>query len=523
LGTYPNMQRKKWPAIRRRKVAVAGAVSLVWLAGCATSALEMAPERPDRPWVPATTESGEIIAGAPQRHPTAEGYVLPANPVLRQVPSPPSVDTTRIYSLSELIDLAESNNPATRIAWNDARRAALAAGIAESAFLPNITATAIGGYQGSSGRQTALGTGFSNNSSLDGTVSALSLQWLLFDFGERAAVVAAAKQGSVISNIAFTAAHQRLIYSVTLAFYNRSAAQARFKTATQSLKNAQDVQAAAEDRYKHSIGTVTEVAQARQATAQANLAVVQATGGAQDAYLALITAMGISPLAKIKIADASGRKLSPSMATPVESIISEALARRPDMQSAYAAQKASLANVRAAEAEFLPKFFLSTNGTYSSGNLDVTSLPSAGQQPPTVNVSGNHLGGSIFAGVTVPLYDGGTRDAQLTRARAEADSADARLTQVREDAVRQIVLADNALHTSLAAYSASQTLEAAAQTTFDSALAAYRNGVGSITDLTLAETQLIQAKNASTDAYSTALSAAATLALSTGALGAAPE
>jgi outer membrane protein len=517
------MQRKKWPTMRRRNGTIAAVVSSVWLTGCATSALDMAPERPDRPWVPATTESGEIIAGEPQAPATAEGYVLPANPVLGQVPSPPSVDTTRIYSLSELIDLAESSNPSTRIAWNDARRAALAAGIAESAFLPNITATAIGGYQGNSGHQTAQGTGFSSNSSLDGTVSAASLQWLLFDFGERAAVVDAAKQGSVISNITFTAAHQQLIYNITVAFYNHTAAQARLNTATQSLKNAQDVQAAAEDRYKHGTGTVTEVAQARQGTAQANLAAVQATGGAQDAYLALITAMGISPLTKIKIADASGRKLSPSMAAPVESIISEALARRPDMQSAYAAQKASLAHVRAAQAEFLPKFFLSANGTYSSGNLNVTSLPSGGQQPPTVNVTGNHLGGSIFAGVTIPLYDGGTRDAQLARARAEADSAHARLTQVRDDAVRQIVLADNALRTSLSAYSASQTLEAATQTTFDSALTGYRNGVGSITDSTLAETQLLQAKNASTDAYSTVLSAAATLALSTGALGAAPD
>jgi outer membrane protein TolC len=289
------------------------------------------------------------------------------------------------------------------------------------------------------------------------------------------------------------------------------------------LKNAQDVQAAAEDRYKHGVGTVTEIAQGRQGTAQANLAVVQATGGAQDAYLTLITAMGISPLTKIKIANVSGRKLSPSTAAPVENIISHALARRPDVQSAYAAKKASLANIRAAQAEFMPKFFLSATGTYSSGNLNVTSLPSGGQQPPTVNINGDHLGGSIFAGVTIPLYDGGTREAQLARARAETDSADARLTQVQEEAVRQIVLADNALRTSLSTFSASQILEAAAQTTFGSALAAYRNGVGSITDLTLAETQLLQAKNSSTDAYSTALSAAATLALTAGELGSAPQ
>jgi outer membrane protein len=509
--------------MRRREAAIAAILSSVWLAGCATSALDMAPQRPDRPWAPATTEGGEIIAGKPQRPPTAEGYVLPANPVLGQVPSPPSVDAARTYSLSELIDLAESSNPATRIAWNDARRAALAAGIAESTFLPSITATAIGGYQGNSGHQTGLGTSFSSDNSLNGTVSAVSLQWLLFDFGQRAAVVDAAKQGSVISNIAFTAVHQQLIYSVAVAFYNHAAAQARLATATQSLKNAHDVQAAAEDRAQHGFGTVTEVAQARQGTAQANLAVVQATGGAQDAYLALMTAMGISPLTKIRIANVSGRTLSPSMAAPVESIISNALARRPDVQSAYAAQKASLANVRAAQAAFMPKFFLSATGTYNAGNLNVTSLPSVGQQPPTVNVSGSHVGGSIFAGVTIPLYDGGMRDARLGRARADADSADARLTQVAEDAVRQIVLADNALHTSLSAHAASQTLEMAAQTTFDSALAAYRNGVGSITDLTLAETQLLQAKNASTDAYSTALSAAATLALATGGLGTAPQ
>jgi outer membrane protein len=511
------------PSMRPRERAIAALLSMAWLGGCATSALKMAPARPDRPWVPVTTTTGDIVAGEPPAVPTAQGYVLPANPALGQVPSPPSVDAGKTYALPELIDLAESHNPATRIAWNDARRAALAAGIAESAFLPNVTATAIAGLQSSTGHETALGTGFSSNSSLNGTVSALSMQWLLFDFGQRAAIEDAAKQASVISNIAFTAAHQQLIYGVALAFYAHAAAQARLATATQSLKNAHIVQAAAEDRYEHGFGTVTEVAQGRQGTAQANLAVVQATGGAEDAYLSLITAMGISPLTRIKIADVSGRKLSPSMAAPVESIVSEALARRPDLQSAYAAQKASLANVRATRAEFMPKFFVSANGTYSSGNLNVTSLPSGGQQPPTVNINGSHLGGSIFAGVTIPVYDGGTRDAQLARARAEADSADARLEQARDDAVRQIVLADNALHTSLSAYSASQTLVAAAQTTFDAALAAYRSGVGSITDLTLAETQLLQAKNATTDAYSTALSAAATLALSTGSLGVVPE
>jgi Outer membrane efflux protein len=115
------------------------------------------------------------------------------------------------------------------------------------------------------------------------------------------------------------------------------------------------------------------------------------------------------------------------------------------------------------------------------------------------------------------------RAALLEQARNNADSAAALLTRRRNDAVRQLVVADNALRTSLSAYSASSALVAAAQTTFDSALASYRNRVGSITDVNIAQTQLLQARNASTDTYSTALSAAATLASATGALGSAPR
>ena len=208
---------------------------------------------------------------------------------------------------------------------------------------------------------------------------------------------------------------------------------------------------------------------------------------------------------------------------PVPSIKSflTALARRPDILAAYAAQKASLAGVRAAEAEFLPKVFLAGTGSYNNGTLSVSGVPSIGNLSPILNLSPKGFGGTVLGGVTVPVFDGGTRAALLEQAQTKADNAGLALTRTRDEAVRQIVLANNALRTSLSAYNAAATaVVSAAKTTFDAALAAYRSGVGSITDATMAETQLLQAKNASTDAYSTALSAAATLALSTGSLGA---
>jgi outer membrane protein len=516
-----------------RPIALIAPVLLsLQLAGCATWALTSAPDRPDAPWTPATSPDGEIAAGerASPEQPPKRDYIPPSNRNLAGVPAPASeLERRRPYTLPKLIDIAESSNPATRNAWNDARDAALATGIAESTFLPLVSAGIVQGWQQSHNENSILAAASSNNVTAQGNIEALSIQWLLFDFGERAALVYAAKQGSVISNIAFTAAHQQVIYSVSLAFYAHAAARERLASAGEALRDAEEVESAAQSRYKQGFGTVVEVAQTRQATAEAQLERVQAEGAAQNAYLALISAIGISPTTKLQIADISRRTLSTSMMPPVERMVSAALARRTDVLTGYAAQQASLANLRAAEAAFMPKVFLAANGTRLSGNLDITAIPGVGKDLPILNLpnqvgfSGTQFGTTTLVGATVPIYDGGLRAALLEQARDRVDKAQTTLTQIRNEAVRQIIGTRNTLKTSLAAYTAATALATAARTTFNAALAAYRNGVGTISDVTTAERQLLQAKNATTDAYSSSLSAAATLALSTGLLGSAPR
>ena len=492
---------------------------LALLAGCATSSLDLAPAAPNVPWTPTTSSSGEIVAGAPAaaNAPTSSSYVLPSNTkAAGQAPAPAILDKSHSYTLAELIDLAQSHNPSTRVAWENARDAALAAGIAKAAYLPSLSASVVGAYQ----------TG--GDVSLHGSISAISVQWLLFDFGERNAHVSAAEQVSVMANIGFTAAHQELIYKVALAYYTRMAAQARVGTAEKALRNAKEVQAAAESRYAQGVGTIVEVAQARQGTAQGELAQVQARGQAQDGYVALLAAMGISPLTQIKLTDLGERKFSPSLIGPVDEIVTEALARRPDVLSAYAAHEASLAKLRAAQAAFMPKVFLSATGSYSSDTLAISTLPGLGQGPsqvpPTLNIpTTTHYGATVLLGLTVPIYDGGLRRALEGQARAGEAKTNAALEQIRDEATREIVGAANRVRTSLSALDAADALASASQITFDAALDAYRHGVGSITDTTRAETALLEAQNASTDAYSAALSSAATLALAAGTLGTAPE
>lgn len=509
-----------------RPACAAPALAALLLAGCATTTLERAPAAPDQPWHPATTPGGEIIPDrAAVKAPAdgaSQGYVLPPNPAAAVLPDGPTIDPARDYDLADLIDLAEANNPETRIAWNDARNAALAAGLARSTYLPSITASALGAFQASHGHASTLGVGTSDDVTAGGGVTAISLQWLLFDFGARAATVRAADQDTVIANIRFTGTHQRLIHDVSLAYYAYVAARARVATTDKSLEDAKAVEDAANARYKHGVGTVIEVAQARQASAQAKLARVQAQGMERDTYAALLDAMGLSPLAKIRIAPLAERPLTAALDKPVEDILSSALARRPDVLAAYAAQKAAAARIDAARAAFRPKVFVSGSTAYATGNVGITSIPSVGTESPTLNLSNQRLGATVLGGVSIPLFDGGRRRIVLDQARNNADTARLTMDRVKDEAIRQIVTAQNGLHTALESHEAAQALLDAAQTTYDAALAAYRNEVGSSTDIMVAERQLLEARNLMTDSRSNALSAAATLALATGALGSAP-
>lgn len=509
------------------------------LSGCATQALESAPARPDAPWQPNVAANGELLPGKAGRKglKLPPGYVLPANHAITPRPAESDINVSHAYSLPELIDIAQSHNPSTRRAWDAARNAALAVGIARTTYVPHLTASIVGGYgtrhtdntlnvenggiPGSIINNTNLPKGQNNG---HGEVQTLNMQWLLFDFGKREAMIDAASQLQLASNVLFTAAHQKVIYGVTLAFYTHAAAVARAGRVEQALRNARNVQAAAEARLRQGQGTIVDVTQAQQLTAQAELRLVQAQNGIENTYLELMTAMGIAPATQLHTQDVGGRVLNINDIRMTDDMIRTAVSQRPDVLAAYAAAKAARSNVTAAKAEFLPKVFVSGNVAYTTGHLALSSVPGAGSDSsPTLNLSSNNFSSLILGGISVPIFDGGMRAAIMRQAQNRADSTQVTLEQTLDDSAKQIVAAQNGLHTSLSAYRAATKLEAAARTSFDAAFTAYRSGVGSITPATLAQSGLLDAQLAQSDAYYAALIAAASLGFATGALGNAPD
>src|ERR1700756_5066254 len=89
----------------RRPDRVATALLSLALGGCASTALELAPPRPDRPWAPATDAGGEIVPG--RTDVAGADYVLPSNRAAAALAPPPALDPDRTYTLAELIDIAQ--------------------------------------------------------------------------------------------------------------------------------------------------------------------------------------------------------------------------------------------------------------------------------------------------------------------------------------------------------------------------------------------------------------------------------
>ncbi|WP_336800769.1 TolC family protein [Kaistia sp. MMO-174] len=482
---------------------------LALLAGCAQYAEQLAPASPNEPYQQGR-KTGVSLLPQPASAPSgSRDFAVQGNPELSVMPPAPEVRAGKVYQLPELIDLAERNNPTTRTAWEQARQAALAVGIAESTFLPTISANVIGGAQQNTTPIDILGVQKDIETTVTGVSSTVALQWLVFDFGQRKAATDVAKHVLTAANVTFNGAHQALIFNVTQSFYRYGAAQTRTEVATRSLRNSRAILDAAVAREQKGIATSVEVAQARQQVAQSELRQVVATGQERDAYQALLSAMSVSPTLSIKVAGSGRRRLPAPTDISTEEMIQQALARRPDVLASYANMKASEAGIRVATADFAPKVYLAgVAGTGTTG-FDAAGLPTIGQQTS---------GAGVLVGATMPIYDGGLRAANLKAAESRAAVARAAFAKTQEEAVREMVVAANTLRSALASYRAASKLTDAAAVTYDAALGAYENGLGTITAATIADSGLLDARQSQADAHAASLVAAANLAFVLGAM-----
>jgi outer membrane protein len=412
------------------------------------------------------------------------------------------------YDLPGLIDLAQRTNPETRVAWEGARAAAAEVGLAQSAYLPQLSLEALGGYE-----QTPLPApknlvpkGYFVSDSRE-IIPSLALKWLLFDFGRREATLEAARADSFVANAGFTAAHHKLVLDVSQAYFALGAARGRLRAARKALTTAQTVEGATSAKRERGLATIVALTQAQRQSAQARYSVAAAEGADRTTLAGLIAAIGIPAGTPLEVIDGAELPLPTLPQESITATVSAALAHRPDIIAALGSIDAAQASLKAAQRAYRPSIGLSARAFQNIG-----SLSSDGGPTSSVNRSGE----SVLLSFSLPIFDGGERADQISIARAHLRESQANLELTRDGVAQQVVQAYDGLLTSLAEYDAAETLLQAANTSYSAALSSYQRGVGTFTDLATEENAVADAERQVEDAHAAAHSAAAALAFAVG-------
>jgi len=432
-----------------------------------------------------------------------------------------SINPRKVYGLAELIDIAERNNPDTRVAWERARQAAAAVGLSESAYYPFLVASAAAGYDRafipfptltanpthpslSNVRITGGGSLVTEAQVYRGELSA---KWLLLDFGERSAVVAAAREQLMMANVGFNGTHQKIVFEVTERFYQLGTARQKTLVAHSSLEAALTVEQAVQARIDNGLATKPELLQAQQQSAQSAFDVEATTGVESDARVALAESIGLLPTVSLKVADLGQRSTSEQTNGSVDELIVKALSQRPDLVAKLANVHAKEAGIRKVRAEYYPKVAIDAHATETELDVSINHSDYFGDHRPTLGV---------FLTASVPIFDGFARDRQLDMAKAELRAAESELAGARDGAVREVWKAYTDFKTALRKRESAAKLVTASQNAFDAVLESYKQGLSTFPEIVGAQRNLAAARGVSHDTQSAIFTAATALALSTG-------
>ncbi len=466
------------------RVLARAAVVLVLLQPVSRALAQNAPASPDHPW----HGLGEARIEADARNLAQPGLNL---------------DPAKNYSLPELIDLAESHNPETRVAWERARAQAAAWGVARSELYPTVAAAALAGVDRD---QAYLADRFFRHTIGDFQV-VLNLNYTIFDFGARGGRISAAKAQALAANFAFNDTHREVIYRVEQAYYELLRASGQEEAARVNLSNAQAVQQAAEERLKHGLATLPDVLEARSATAQAQYELQAVLGAEEIAYGKLATALGTTPQTAIHVQPLRELTIPGTIDDTVNSAMDRALAQRPDLLQRVADVQAAKARVEEAHAAYYPSLNFTATPT-------AQSLYGLQQQFPWGHTAGL-VGGMAFK-LNWTVFDGRARRNRLAQAEANVHEADAQIRVSRDQIANEVWAAYSDLNTALRQREAATALLEAAGRSYDAALESYNYGLRNLLDVTAAQRTLAQARSTDVLARTQVLTTLAALAFRAG-------
>jgi outer membrane protein TolC len=445
--------------------------------------------------LPFMTGSAKEIQDIADKIPATKEIPHPKNSPKNQPKSNPPLN------LAQILDIALSNNPITKKAWWNARRAAAAMGGVESSLYPKI------GVQIDARHSREIKYPNGSSTTFSYAAAELALSYLLFDFGERNAAISAARSALTAACWQEDWEIQKVLYQATAAYYEYLCAEELLQARLESLNDAETALSYAEQLCEVGLRSVTDLYTSKSSLARIQIDIAQQKAHLEIAKGRLAAVMGLPADTKI---DAIPPLEDPSSDLPeedIELLITHANRVRADLLARRAEVSERYSDWERAD---------------KSSRLRVRLLGDTGVKQHMKH-EGNGFNYNAMVVIEVPLFTGFEYTYQKRYAYANLHAAEAELKQLELDISLEILTYSQLLKAAKEGLKLSHEYMEFAMKSYEGVLENYRAGILTIFEVLEAQKALADARIRQTTAHTQWYLSLAQLAYATGTISGSQE
>lgn len=305
---------------------------------------------------------------------------------------------------------------------------------------------------------------------------AIYLRQTIYDFGRTSGAVDAARGNNAAAAETLAVTRQDIAYRVRAAFYLLLAAEKQANAVKETVRAREEVYRQAEEFFREGIRAKVDVTRAEANMFAAKTALIRAENNLELARVELANAMGVPSLE-------TGTVVEPAAAIDTEPersrVEQEALTNRAELKRLNALKSSAAAGLKTARSGYLPIL----SGTASAGYADR-------EFPPGRTVWG------VGLNLTIPLFSGFSTVQQEKEAVALLRAVEAQQNNQRLQIVRDVESSWLGVREATARIASTEKEVAAAGENQALAMGRYQEGVGSIIEVTDAQSQALDAETA---------------------------
>jgi outer membrane protein TolC len=384
---------------------------------------------------------------------------------------PRSLYATQPLTLDEALATALENHPQIIEARENLVGADARTGQALSNYYPQVSIVA------DWNRGRSYLTALQGIKTTEVTTAALYLRQTIYDFGRTSGVAEAARGNRDAADQTLTITRQDSMMRVKSGFYLLLAAEKQVVAVRETVNAREQVHRQALEFFSQGIRAKVDVARAEANLYAARTALIRAENNREIARIELANAMGLVSLGDRALAEPAPDVL-PTLPERAR-IQQEALRDRAELQQLAALKSTASANLKTAQGSYLPIL----SGTASAGYADRDF-------PPDGNVW------SVGLNLTVPLFSGFSSVEQVREANAHIRAIEARQNNLKLQIIKEAESAWLSANEAAARLVSTGKEVAAAEENKALAEGRYQEGVGSIIEVTDAQTQALDAQTA---------------------------